>query len=108
MASLHIEHHFDNEHLVEEHVHKVELVDKPVVDIVLVAHRAEVAVELVPDIPVVVEHMALEHIVEVVRTVAVVVERTVEERAVVRVFLIALGTRPHPEWDNHFFDFSLT
>ena len=78
-----------------------ELVDKPVVDIALVVRMVGVAVELVPDNPVVVEHMALEHI-EAVRTVAVVVERTV-----VRVFLIVLGTRPHPEWDNHFFDFSL-
>ena len=92
---------------MEEHAHKVELVDKPLVGIALVVHMAEVDVELAPDNPVVVEHMALEHIVEVVRTVAVVVERTVEVRAVVRVFLIVLGTRPHPEWDNHFFDFSL-
>ena len=80
----------------------MQLVDKPVVDIALVVRMAEVDVELAPDNPVVVEHMALEHIVEVVRTVAVVVERTV-----VRVFLIVLGTRPHSEWDNHFFDFSL-
>ena len=87
---------------------QVEFADKPVVGIALVVHMAEVAVELVPDNPVLVEHMALEHIVEVVRTVVVVVvERTVEGRAVVRVFLIVLGTRPHPEWDNHFFDFSL-
>ena len=95
---------------MEEHVHKVqdELVDKPVVDIALVVRMAEVDVELAPDNPVVVEHMALEHIVEVVRTVvAVVAVRTVEVRAVVRVFLIVLGTRPHPEWDNHFFYFSL-
>ena len=84
-----------------------ELVDKPVVDIALVVRMVEVAVELAPDNPVVVEHMALEHIVEVVHTVAVMVERTVEERAVVPVFLIVLGTRPRPEWDNHFFDFSL-
>ena len=85
-----------------------ELVDKPVVDIALVVHMAEVVVELAPDNLVVVEHMGLEHIAEVVRTVvAVVVERTVEECAAVRVFLIVLGTRPHPEWDNHFFDFSL-
>ena len=83
-----------------------ELVDKPVVGIALVVHMAGVAVELAPDNPVVVEHMALEHI-EAVRTVAVVVEHTVEGRAVVRVFLIVLDTRPHPEWDNHFFDFSL-
>ena len=85
---------------------QVELVGKPVVNTVLVAHMAEVAVELVPDSPevvelvlgnpVVVEHMVLEHIVEVVRT---------EAEAVVRVFLIALGNWLHSEWDNHLFDF---
>ena len=80
--------------------------DKPVVDIAPVVHMGEVAVELVPDNLVVVEHTVFEHIVEVVSSVVVVVERTVE--AVVRVFLIVLGNQPHSEWDNHFFDFSST
>ena len=103
---MHIELHFDNGHLVEELVgHKVGLVGSPVViDTVLVAHMAVVVVELVPDNPGAVVHMALEHIAVAEHTV-VAVEHTAE--VVVRAFdLIALGNHCHPGWDNHFSDFS--